>query len=79
MHTYRFLFRPNTKAEGFTRINREIEPTASGFSRHTVMHEVEGALIMAAMVSSRFSEMGTGGWAWILSDMKTVNETGSTM
>jgi uncharacterized protein YndB with AHSA1/START domain len=79
VQTYRFLFNADMKAEGFTRITWEIEPTASGFSRLTVTHELEGAPIMAGMVASKFSEMGTGGWAWILSDMKTVLETGSAM
>jgi hypothetical protein len=31
------------------------------------------------MVASKFSEEGAGGWAWILSDMKTLLETGGTM
>ena len=31
-----------------------------GFSRLTVIHELEGAPIMAGMVASKFSEMGTG-------------------
>jgi uncharacterized protein YndB with AHSA1/START domain len=79
VHTYRFLFSNEMKAEGFTRITWEIEPVASGFSRLTVVHELEGAPIMAGMVSSKFSEMGGGGWAWILSDLKTVLETGSSM
>jgi uncharacterized protein YndB with AHSA1/START domain len=79
VQTYRFLFNADTKAEGFTRITWEIEPTASGFSRLVVTHELEGAPIMAAMVSSKFSETGTGGWSWILSDMKSVLETGSPM
>ena len=52
---------------------------AAGFSRLTVVHELEGAPIMAGMVSSKFSDMGTGGWAWILSDLKTVLETGGSM
>ena len=79
VQTYRFLFGPETKAEGFTRITWEIEPATAGFSRLSVTHELEGAPIMAAMVSSKFSEMGTGGWSWILSDMKSVLETGSPM
>ena len=49
------------------------------FSRLTVTHELEGAPIMAGMVASKPSEMGAGGWAWILSDMKSVLETGSSM
>jgi hypothetical protein len=80
VQTYRFLFNEATKSEGFTRLTWEIEPTQSGFSRLTVTHEVEGAPIMAAMLASRFSEeMGTGGWNWILSDLKTLLETGAAM
>jgi uncharacterized protein YndB with AHSA1/START domain len=79
VQTYRFLFQPANEAEGFTRVTWEIEPTASGFSRLTVTHELEGAPIMAAMVASRFSEQGAGGWPWILSDLKSLIETGKTM
>lgn len=79
VQTYRFLFNDAMKAEGFTRLTWEIVPTQSGFSRLTVTHELEGAPIMAGMVASRFSEMGTGGWSWILSDMKSVLETGVAM
>lgn len=79
VQTYRFLFNDAMKAEGFTRLTWEIEPTQSGFSRLTVTHELEGAPMMAAMVASRFSEMGAGGWSWILSDLKSVLETGAAM
>lgn len=79
VHTYRFLFSDAMKAEGFTRVTWEIEKVAAGFSRLTVVHELEGAPIMAGMVASKFSEEGRGGWAWILSDMKSLLETGSTM
>ena len=58
------------EGRGLTRVTWEIEKVAAGFSRLTVIHELEGALIMAGMVASTFSEQGTGGWAWILSDMK---------
>jgi uncharacterized protein YndB with AHSA1/START domain len=79
VHTYRFLFSDAHKAEGFTRVTWEIEKVSAGFSRLTVIHELEGAPIMAGMVASKFSEEGTGGWAWILSDMKSVLETGNAM
>ena len=79
VHTYRFLFNDAMKAEGFTRVTWEIEKVAGGFSRLTVIHELEGAPIMAGLVASKFSEMGGGGWAWILSDMKSLLETGSSM
>lgn len=79
VHTYRFLFSEANKAEGFTRVTWEIEKVSAGFSRLTVVHELKGAPIMAGMVASKFNEQGAGGWAWILSDMKTLLETGSTM
>jgi uncharacterized protein YndB with AHSA1/START domain len=77
VHTYRFLFSDEMKAEGFTHITWEIEQAGTGFSRLTVTHDVEGAPMLAAMVASKFSEQGTGGWNWILSDLKTLLETGS--
>jgi uncharacterized protein YndB with AHSA1/START domain len=77
VHSYRFLFSPEMKAEGFTLITWEIEQAAPGFSRLSVTHDVEGAPILAGMVGSKFSEQGTGGWSWILSDLKTLLETGN--
>ena len=79
VHTYRFLFSEAMKAEGFTRVTWEIEPVSAGFTRLTVIHELEGAPIMAGMVASKFSEQGAGGWAWILSDLKSLLETGRSM
>jgi uncharacterized protein YndB with AHSA1/START domain len=79
VQTYRMLFNDQMKSEGFTKVTWEIEPTASGFTRLTVTHDLEGAPIMAGMVASKFSEMGTGGWSWILSDLKSLLETGKTL
>ena len=76
VHTYRFLFSEGHKAEGFTRVTYDIDKVAAGFSRLTVTHELSGAPLMAGMVASKFSEQGAGGWAWILSDMKSLLETG---
>jgi len=79
VHTYRFLFSDANKAEGFTRVTWEIEKVSANFSRLSVVHELEGAPMMAGMVSHKFSEMGAGGWAWILSDLKSLLETGRSM
>lgn len=79
VQTYRMLFTDAQREEGFTRVIWEIEATQSGFSRLTVTHELAGKPIMAAMVGSKFSESGTGGWSWILSDLKSVLETGKAM
>jgi uncharacterized protein YndB with AHSA1/START domain len=79
VQTYRFLFTEQNKAEGFTRVTWEVAATESGFCRLTVTHELEGAPVMAEMVSSKFSEQGSGGWSWILSDLKSLLETGHTL
>lgn len=76
VQTYRFLFHEGHVAEGYSRLTYDIVPTSSGFTRLTVTHEVEGQPMMATMVASPFSEQGMGGWAWILSDLKSVLETG---
>ena len=79
VHTYRWLFNDQHKAEGFTRLTWEIEPTSAGFCRLTVTHDVTGAPLMAAATQSPFSEQGGGGWNWILSDLKSLLETGRIM
>ena len=79
VHTLRFLFSEENKAEGFTRITWEIEPTKAGFCRLTVTHEMEGAPIMATSTSSKFDERGGGGWTWIISDLKSLLETGKSI
>ncbi len=79
VHTYRFLFSDETKAEGFTRITWDIAATAGGFTRLTIAHDVTGAPLMSGMISSKFSEQGGGGWSWILSDLKSLLETGSNL
>jgi hypothetical protein len=45
----------------------------------TVIHDLEGAPLTAAMVDSPFSTEGAGGWNWILNDLKSVLELGSSM
>jgi uncharacterized protein YndB with AHSA1/START domain len=79
VQTFRFLFSEEQKKEGFTRLTWEIVPTNSGFCRVTLTHELTGAPIMAALTSTPFNETGGGGWNWILSDLKTLLETGKAM
>jgi uncharacterized protein YndB with AHSA1/START domain len=76
VQTFRFLFTEEQKREGFTRITWEISPVAAGFCRLTVTHEMQNAPIMAASTSSKFDGKGGGGWTWILSDLKSLLETG---
>jgi uncharacterized protein YndB with AHSA1/START domain len=78
VQTWRMLMDPTTAAEPFTRLTYEIEEskTQSGVCKLTVTHELVGAPATAAMVAGTEDGAAGGGWAWILSDLKTVLETG---
>ena len=77
--TYRFLFSEDTKAEGFSAMTWEVAPTSGGFTRLTLSHDVTGKPLMSGMISSKFSDQGGGGWNWILSDLKSLLETGANL
>ena len=79
VQTYRFLFDEETRSEGFSKLTWEIESVHARFCKVTLTHEMENAPAMAAMVSSTFSDQGAGGWLWILSDLKSLLETGHTL
>ena len=79
VQTYRFLFSPVNEAEGFTRLTFDIEDTGQGFCRLTVTHELDGAPLMAQATRSPFSTRGGGGWLWIISDLKSLLETGKRL
>ncbi|HVV07898.1 SRPBCC family protein [Amycolatopsis sp.] len=77
--TWRMLMDPEMAAEDFTRLTYEIEPSAGG-ARLTVIHELENAPRTATMVSGVHEAEGAGGgWAWILSDLKSLLETGKVL
>ena len=78
VQTWRMLMDPATAAEPFTRLTYEIEEskTQPGVCKLTVTHELVGAPATAAMVSGTEDGAAGGGWAWILSDLKTLVETG---
>jgi uncharacterized protein YndB with AHSA1/START domain len=78
VQTWRVLWDPEMTAEGFTRLTWEIEPGDAGITTLTVTHELEGAPKVAAQVSGQVPEAG-GGWSWILSDLKTLLETGTSL
>jgi hypothetical protein len=67
-------------AEGFTRLTWEIEEGKGGVSKVTVVHELEGAPKLAALMAGDFEGAGAGGgWSWILSGLKTLLETGTSL
>ncbi len=78
--TWRMLMDPETAAEGFTRITYEIKPTGRGYCSLTLVHELEGAPKLAMVVSGQWEDDGAGGGhAWVLSDLKSLLETGSIL
>ncbi len=80
VQTWRALWSEDVAAETPTRVTYDIEEDDGGVTRLTVTHELEGAPIHAAQVGmsdARIQE-GGGGWPMILSDLKTLLETGSS-
>ncbi len=82
VQTWRMNMDPTCQAEGYTRLTYEISgPDEAGTCRLTVTHDLTNAPATAALVSGRFAEenegAGGGGWAWVLSDLKTLLETGT--
>ena len=78
VQTFRMLMADEaTKAEGFTRLTWQIEEMTPGVSKLTVTHELEGAPRLAALMRGDQEPEGAGGgWAEVLSDLKTLLETG---
>ncbi len=80
VQTWRMLMDEQTAREPFTTLTYEITelPTQPGVCRLTVVHDLTGAPVTAAMTAGSQEESGAGGgWAWVLSDLKTLVETGS--
>jgi len=64
--------------EPATRLSYEISAKANGVTCLTVTHELDGAPNTAAMVAGSVEGAG-GGWAEVLSDLKTLLETGTSL
>ncbi len=79
VQTWRALWSEDIAAEPPTRLTYDIAEDDDGVTRLTVTHELEGAPIHASQISSdaRLHE-GGGGWAMVLSDLKTLLETGES-
>ena len=78
--TWRMAIDPTLAAEGFTRLTYEIVEGRDGVSRLSVIHDLTGTPGHAAMVAGVLQGPGDGGgWTWILSDLKSLLETGSQM
>lgn len=80
VQTWRMVMSPEIASEGFTRLTWEIEGGKGGVTKVTVIHELEGAPKLATLVSGGMEGQGAGGgWSWVLSDLKTLLETGTSL
>ena len=68
---WRNEFRPELKAEGWSLCTMELEPVGEAV-KLTVTHSIERE-------DSRFIEAVSGGWPQILSNLKSLLETGATV
>lgn len=78
VHTWRFLWDEQVAAEGPTRVTFEIEAGEGGVPKRTVTHELENAPQTAAQLAGEIEGAG-GGWSYVLSDLKTLLETGKAL
>jgi uncharacterized protein YndB with AHSA1/START domain len=78
VQTWHVLLDAGTRAEPDTRLSWEITEGNSGVSTLTLIHDLAAAPETAALVEGRHATAG-GGWAWILSDLKTLLETGRSL
>jgi uncharacterized protein YndB with AHSA1/START domain len=78
--TFHMLMDPQTAAEPATRITHQIKDTGNGVCSLTLTHELEGAPVLAAIISGAYEDEGAGGGhAWVLSDLKSLLETGKPL
>ncbi|WP_020579235.1 SRPBCC domain-containing protein [Actinopolymorpha alba] len=64
--------------EGFTRLTYELEEEPGGITKLTLIHDLQGAPQTAAQIAGELEGAG-GGWSQVLSDLKTLLETGKPM
>jgi len=80
VQTWHPLFTPEMIAEPHTRLTYEITESQSGVCTVTLTHDVTGAPLVAGMVTGGGDPArGGGGWPWVLSDLKSLLETGQRM
>jgi uncharacterized protein YndB with AHSA1/START domain len=80
VQTWRMLMDPGMAAEGFTRLTYVLEETKGGVTKLTVTHDLERAPKLAYLVGGNLEGTGAGGgWSWILSDLKSLLETGTRL
>lgn len=78
VQTWRPLWSPEIVAEGGRQLTWEIVPQADGSCTLTVTHELANAPHTRAQVMGEIKEAG-GGWNFVLADLKSLLETGTSI
>ena len=79
VQTWRMLMDDALRTEGFSRLTYDLVET-DGVTRLTLTHDVTDAPKTAWLVSGESDAQpnaGGGGWPWVLSDLKSLLETGT--
>jgi uncharacterized protein YndB with AHSA1/START domain len=71
VHTWRSLYNPDLAAEPESRVTWEIEAQPGGFAKLTLIHD--------RLDASPKTASSVKGWSYILSNLKTVVETGEAL
>ena len=80
VQTWHPVWDPETAKEPATRLTYEITEGQNGVCSLTVTHDVAGAPLVEAMVEGGLESQGAGGgWDQVLSDLKTLLETGESL
>jgi uncharacterized protein YndB with AHSA1/START domain len=81
VQTWHPHFSPEQSAEPATTLTYEIHPETDKLTRLTLTHDTTGAPEVLSMITGAGGAIaeGGGGWAWVLSDLKTLLERGSSL
>ncbi len=74
--TWHMAMDEGTASDAVTRLTYELEEVG-GVTKLTLVHELDGAPRAADILAGKWESQGAGGgWSWVLSDLKSLLETG---
>jgi uncharacterized protein YndB with AHSA1/START domain len=80
VQTWHLVMADELVAEPATRLTYEIQEGENGVCKLTVTHDLEGAPKAAAVLAGEMAAEGAGGgWHFVLSDLKSLLETGEPL